>query len=330
MIREYKHIKKSNNKIRVITYNILAPIATTGNKHKVSCSEECIKWKNRFNLIKKEVMNEDPDLICFQEAQTSVVYEDIFIYFNSKGYYGYYIPQTSPKVSTISDENNFGLIILFKYNKFNILKLGSIDYNTIANKHLIKNKLVKFSYKVMKRFGGLVLFLKDKETNKEFYLITVHLEANPIYDDIKNFQAYILMKYIEKISKYGEIPIILAGDFNSKPSSSAYYGITNGVSLNQFDMEDLKYPLPFLKTPQQFTHTPLTSCYKKVFGKEPKHTNYTEKFKATLDYIFVNSKVKILGVMEELSDEYIKKMVSIPDKNFPSDHFMQVADLELI
>ena len=137
------------------------------------------------------------------------------------------------------------------------------------------------------------------------------------------------MKYIEKISNYGEIPIILAGDFNSKPSSSAYYGITNGVSLNQFDMEDLKYPLPFLKTPQQFTHTPLTSCYKKVFGKEPKHTNYTEKFKATLDYIFVNSKVKILSAMEELKDEYIKKMVSIPDKNFPSDHFMQVVDLQL-
>ena len=30
--REYKHLKKSNNKIRIVTYNILAPIATEASE----------------------------------------------------------------------------------------------------------------------------------------------------------------------------------------------------------------------------------------------------------------------------------------------------------
>jgi len=45
--REYKHLKKSNNKIRIVTYNILAQIATEGEKHRESCSEECIKLIKR-------------------------------------------------------------------------------------------------------------------------------------------------------------------------------------------------------------------------------------------------------------------------------------------
>ena len=42
----------------------------------------------------------------------------------------------------------------------------------------------------------------------------------------------------------------------------------------------------------------MTSCYHKVFGREPKHSNYTVKFENTLDYIFVNSKINILGENE--------------------------------
>ena len=101
--RVYKHIKKSDKKIRIATYNILAPIATDGQKHRESCSEECMKWENRFKLIKKEVMNEKPDIICFQEAQTNLVYDDIFQYFNSNGYYGYYAPQYNPKYASVNE-----------------------------------------------------------------------------------------------------------------------------------------------------------------------------------------------------------------------------------
>jgi CCR4-NOT transcription complex subunit 6 len=328
IVRKYKNIKKSKNKMRVVTYNILAPSATKGNKHRLSCSEECLLWKNRFNLIKKEVLNEKPDIITFQEAQTNTVYKDIFPYFNSKGYWGYYIPQISPKYSFVSDEYNFGVVILFKISKFYSLKIGTIDFHKIAKRYLKKNKLKNLEDKIMKRFASLVMYLKDKSTGKKFYVITVHLEASPYFDDIKNLQGYIVMRYIDKISK-GKVPIILLGDFNSQPTSSNYHGITTGKSLNKFDMENIDYSKPFINSPSIFSKFPLKSCYKEVFGKEPKHTNFTGKFKDTLDYIFVNSQINVLGAMEELEEKYIKNMKSIPDSNFPSDHFMQVADIEL-
>ena len=84
-------------------------------------------------------------------------------------------------------------------------------------------------------------------------------------NDIKNLQAYLLMKHLEILSKINTIPIILTGDFNSKPSSSIYKGITTGQSFNRFDSEDLKYPKPFINTSKVFTKYPMKSCYKKVF-----------------------------------------------------------------
>ena len=159
-------------------------------------------------------------------------------------------------------------------------------------------------------------------------MINTHLESKPLYDDIKNLQAFIIMKYIEKIST-NKFPIILAGDFNSKPDSSAYYGITKGISKNKFDMEDLKYPKPFINTPNTFTTLPMKSAYKEVFGKEPDYSNYTLNFKSTLDYIFFNKYVNIIAALEEINKEYLEKYSSIPNNDFPSDHFLQSTIIKI-
>ena len=324
--RNFKHIYNSENGIRIITYNILAPIAT-GYSKKLKSLNIWIKWSYRFRQIKKEVLNYDPDIINFQEAQTSVVYTDIFPYFYKNGYQGYYTPADSKRQRKHNNQrNNFGTIILFKIDRFYPLKFGMIDYTTLARKYVEDN----FYDRVDKRFCSCVLKLKDKKSNKQFFILTVHLESNPLYTDIKNLQAFIIMKYINKISENNSYPIILTGDFNSKPTSSAYIGITTGKSLNKFDNEDLNYIRPFINTPDKFTEYTLKSCYKEIFGKEPLYTNFTVDFKDTLDYIFVNSKVKILGSLEEVSKSFSEKYNSIPNEKFPSDHFLQAADVELL
>jgi len=334
MNRNFKYIKKSkDNNIKIITYNILAPVTAKGPLHKVACPEKCISWKNRFKLIKKELMSYNADIITLQEVQTDTVYNDIFKYFFSKGYFGYYVPQISPqrglKYKQFSEDDNFGVMILFKINKFFCMSINTIDYHSLAIDYLKKYKITKFKDKIQRRFANLIIKFKEKNTLKEFYISTVHLESNPYYDDIKNLQAYLLMKHLEKISKGNTIPIILTGDFNSKPSSSAYRGITTGKSFNKFDFEDLEYPKPFINTSTVFTKYPMKSCYKKVFKKEPKYTNYTVKFQDTLDYIFVNSKIEILGALKEINENYLKKVKSIPNEKLPSDHLIQVADLRL-
>ena len=130
------------------------------------------------------------------------------------------------------------------------------------------------------------------------------------------------MKTLTKISNNNQHAVVLCGDFNSMSTSSLYHGITTGISKNIFDTQPIQYPKPFVKTPKNYTYYPFKSCYKKIFKNEPKFTNYTDVFKETLDYIFVNDKIKVIGSLEQVDDKYIKKFKSIPNTDFSSDHFM--------
>lgn len=68
---------------------------------------------------------------------------------------------------------------------------------------------------------------------------------------------------------------------------------------------------PIIQLPLIYIKNPLISTYYKITGKEPKYTNYASDFKDTLDYIFVNDKIKIIGVLEEVN---LVHKVRIPDE----------------
>ena len=272
-------------------------------------------------MLKEEIINLKPDIITMQEVDENIFYSDILKYFNNIGFFGYF---------SLSNLNkNYGICILYKENKFYSLKTGIIDYDKISKKYLSSKNINKFTDKINRRFSSLVINLKLKSNNKNLFIISVHLDSNIYYEDVKNFQAYIVLKYINKISDNNKVPIILTGDFNALPISSTYKGITTGISHNYFYMEDIKYPEPFIKTPSIFTKNKFISSYQKVFDKEPKYTNYTNDFKGTTDYIFVNSKINVLGALEELNKDNLLKLKSIPNDKYPSDHFIQVADIQI-
>lgn len=323
-IRKFKYINKSLKPIKIVSYNILAPIATESknNRHLTECPSDCIEWNYRFNLIKKEIKDIDPDIISLQEAQYKMVYQDILPYFNKNGYIGFFRPQEYGWVKKPSD--NFGVMILFKKDKFYSLKYGFIDYKNLIRKYLPEHLHSKAS----KRFSSLVLKLKTRDTDKELFMTTVHLESNPKYEDVKNFQAFVVMQYLNKISEYDKIPVIISGDFNSKPTSAAYKSITTGFSVNKFS-DEIANDEKIIYTPRVFSRQLLKSSYFEVFGKEPLHTNYTIDFKFTLDYIFVNSKVKVLAALEELNPKYLKGKKAIPNYDYPSDHFLQASIVEI-
>lgn len=321
--RTFKYINKLNDKdFSIITYNILAPVAEGG--HENECPKDCLNWRYRFENIKKEIMNLSPDIVFLQETQTKMVNEDIRPYFSKNGYKCYYNPQKGGRKNQYNV--NFGVMILIKNDRYKINKVGDIDYQNIYKKYIKSS----FYEKANGRFASLVLIVRDKKENKDILLVNVHLESKPKIPDVKNLQAYIVMKYIEKIGK--NIPVILGGDFNSKPDSSVYSGITTGKSTNKYEIkgENIDYIKPFICTPNIFSNIPLKSTNKVIFKKEPLHSNYTSHFKSTLDYIFINDKIKTIGALEEVNIKYIKKYVSIPNYDYPSDHFMQCAKLRLI
>ena len=132
------------------------------------------------------------------------------------------------------------------------------------------------------------------------------------------------MDELYEMSHYNTKPVILCGDFNSEPNSAVYHGITTGKSNNVFD-EKTKSPL---QTPATFTDSPYKSCYKSILNKEPEYSTFTVDFKSVLDYIFVNTQVKIKSVLEDVDTKYFETYKSFPNKDFPSDHIMLAADLK--
>jgi len=63
-----------------------------------------------------------------------------------------------------------------------------------------------------------------------------------------------------------------------------------------------------------------------VESRYPEYTNYTVKFKGTLDHLFYNADhVKLLKLLEMPSHDDVKKQEAIPSNLFPSDHLRMEA-----
>ena len=77
---------------------------------------------------------------------------------------------------------------------------------------------------------GLICLLKHIESGKEIIVANTHLHWNPKYDYVKYAQSFWLQL---KISKFMEnhnatkAPVIICGDFNSKPYSSVTHCMNN-------------------------------------------------------------------------------------------------------
>lgn len=63
----------------------------------------------------------------------------------------------------------------------------------------------------------------------------------------------------------------------------------------------------------------------------PEYTNYTEDFKACLDYIFYEkNKLSVSQMVPLLTEEELSKNIAIPNVGIPSDHVALVVDFDWI
>ena len=122
----------------------------------------------------------------------------------------------------------------------------------------------------------------------------------------------------ENEPKFGKLPVILCGDFNSFPVSSVGSIMRNQDILNEngthwklSDCKSKNQKPKFKKVIKAFADKnlspvlgTLTSAYDH-YSKgmdanscNPPFTNYTLQFKATLDHIFFNERVKLTELLE--------------------------------
>jgi len=140
-------------------------------------------------------------------------------------------------------------------------------------------------------------------------------------------------KHVQEIAAtLGDVPYVLTGDFNIKPSDSCYKLLTTG----KMDPTDPFYPTP--KGGVEWTPCikAMKSAYAESGGNEPDFTNYArvgenEPFIDTLDYIFLSPSWKIASVRELPKREDAGGPFPNLDvgEGEPSDHLLIAATIEL-
>ena len=135
-------------------------------------------------------------------------------------------------------------MIGFKKDKFRLIDKLPINYNDIALKY-------GWSSDYRKGNQALLGLLEHKETKQKLIVVSTHFHWNPNLDFVKYAQGVWLMRSISKflkahdlavndaesssgdhekaddLTKQCNIPLIISGDFNSKPSSTLIHLMNN-------------------------------------------------------------------------------------------------------
>lgn len=136
---------------------------------------------------------------------------------------------------------------------------------------------------------------------REFYVVATHLKAKEEFDDLRVQQIDSLL---EKTFSW-DVPVLICGDFNSKPDSKAYRRIYENTQG-------------------------LLSSHRGVFREaEPEYTSikYRDHLEIkTIDYIWIKG-FSVLRVATFPSLGTIGEN-GTPHANYPSDHFALALHLK--
>eukprot|EP00933_Yihiella_yeosuensis_P049399 TRINITY_DN4626_c0_g1_i2.p1 TRINITY_DN4626_c0_g1~~TRINITY_DN4626_c0_g1_i2.p1 ORF type:complete len:582 (-),score=80.72 TRINITY_DN4626_c0_g1_i2:69-1814(-) len=165
-----------------------------------------------------------------------------------------------------------------------------------------------------------------KGSGKVFTVATYHMPCVYWLPEVMTIHTALAAQYAIRFA--GDVPLILAGDFNFKPGSPPYQLLTTGKLPESSSYhpgtregEDWKVEqgLKLLRSAYAERHP----------GGEPEFTNYCwtkddiDPFIGTLDYIFVSSQAEIASVARLPSIQEIPH--PLPTSEEPSDHLMVSA-----
>lgn len=180
------------------------------------------------------------------------------------------------------------------------------------------------------RFNVLVsVQLKEKASDKDFWLGTYHMPCAFYAPKVMTIHTDLAVRHVEKLA--GDLPYIIAGDWNIKPDSASYELLTTG----KMDEGHPERPDPKFGMKWEPTAKPVRSAYAEFLGgKEPDYTNFArvktqDPFIDTLDYIFLSDEWKVTGILETNHRDEAGGPFPNLDRNEPSDHIMIASDLSL-
>jgi len=324
---------------RICQYNIMADSYTEPYNYPY-CEPSILYWPYRQYSWKKEIKLYSPHILCFQEVE-EVVYKNILRpWLNDEGYEGILRVNREPE----------GVAIFWKKQRFNLILSELQQFNTLAmemwKEQTSKSHLLYSS--LLNKIGGLthhntlaVAVLEDTETNKKLLVATTHLYwggglTHDYFFQIQMMQAHLMTEYLFKIEqKYGgSVPLIIAGDFNSKSESGilSFFKessipanhpiLTRDGKEDETADRDLVNKLEYLKL--QDGHVLRKSGPLEV-------TNVTKDFTGAIDFILHSSNLLQVGaIVEPYQIEVYTQFEGLPNIFLSSDHISLFADVKFV
>ncbi|XP_059455650.1 carbon catabolite repressor protein 4 homolog 3 isoform X1 [Corylus avellana] len=206
----------SPERFTVVSYNILGD--RNASKHRdlyVNVPSSYMKWERRKGVICKELMGWNPDIICLQEVDK---YYDLSDNLVKAGYVGSYKRRTGDTVD--------GCAMFWKANELQLLEAESIEFKV---------------YGLHDNVAQLSVFEMRKDESRRLLIGNIHVLYNPSRGDVKLGQIRFLLSRAQSLSaKWGNAPVVLAGDFNGTPQSAIYKFLSSSkLNILSYDRRDL-------------------------------------------------------------------------------------------
>lgn len=338
---ETRHLFTSNRlewpDFRVMSYNILADLYADSDVARDElypyCPSYALAIDYRKNLIFKEIMGYNADIICLQEVDEKVYVTDLVPFLTDLQYDSTF----SKKGRKVGE----GVACFFHQSKFKLIN----SYTICLADELSTNPIFAELWELLKDNNKLIDRFKDRATcvsvtllestndpNEVILVGNTHLYFHPDADHIRLLQAGMAVLFLEhfRAELTNSFPdarttVIMCGDFNSTPDCGVYQLMTTQWIPD--DYKDWKSNAEEAIWNISLSHTiPLLSAC-----GTPEVTNYTVGFKGCLDYIFYQyTNLTVTQVIPFPSEEELKEHAALPSVFFPSDHIAQVCDLRLI
>ncbi|CAI7853455.1 unnamed protein product, partial [Closterium sp. NIES-53] len=302
----------------VLSYNVLADLYATSEMYSY-CPPWALSWAYRKQNLLRELMGYRADIMCLQEVQSDHFEEFFGPELEKQGYASVFKKKTA-EVYTGTAYAIDGCATFFRRDRFSLVKKYEVEFNKAAlslsealappTKKAALNRLLKDNV-------ALIVVLEARDAGggdgkdganappakrQLLCVANTHIHANPELKDVKLWQVHTLLKGLEKIAASADIPMLVAGDFNSVPGSAPHSLLATGrVDANHPELAT--DPLGILRPASKLCHQlPLVSAYASLSrggsvaerqrrrmdasSSEPLFTNVTRDFMGTLDYTF--------------------------------------------
>jgi CCR4-NOT transcription complex subunit 6 len=174
---------------------------------------------------------------------------------------------------------------------------------------------------------------------RQLLVANTHINASPEFADVKLWQSQLLLMEVERVmnqqaGSLAQIPLVLAGDFNSLPGSDPHSLLANGGVQAQEDPHGLLGTLPLrhslpLRSAMATVgaHVNASAESHELQKMEPPYTNFTAHFVGTLDYMwYTYDRLVVGGLLEMVDDRQVHEHTALPSPLFSSDHVPLLAE----